>query len=150
MVTSPAVRPASAQAVFAVGVDVEAVHVAQVEDDAAVGRAVARRAVPAAADRQLQAGLARDLDDGLHVLDVRDPHDHGGPPVDVPVHDLARCVVVVVVRADDAAVDRSRSRGRAVERRRCVGTCVETVMGDLLGMRRILPKIARLSGGVGA
>ena len=44
------------------GVDVEALHQAQVEDDAALGRAVAGQAVGAAADGQLEAGLAGEHD----------------------------------------------------------------------------------------
>ena len=60
---SAAVRPVSAHAVRAVDVDVERLHVAQVEDDAAVGHAVAGAAVAAAADGELEAGLARERDD---------------------------------------------------------------------------------------
>ena len=71
VVYSAAVRPASAQAVRAVGVDVERLHVAQVEDDAAVGRAVAGAAVAAAADGELEAGLAGERDGARHVGVVR-------------------------------------------------------------------------------
>ena len=58
VVYSPAVSPLPAQAVRAVDVDLERVEVADVEDDAALGRAVARAAVAAAPDRELEAGLA--------------------------------------------------------------------------------------------
>ena len=55
---SPAVRPVSAQAVRFAGVDLEALHVAEIDDDAAVDRAVAGRAVAAAPNGQLDAVLA--------------------------------------------------------------------------------------------
>jgi hypothetical protein len=86
-------------------VDVEGLHRAQIEHDPAIGRAVTRGAVPAAAHRELQPGLAGRLDDPPHVLDVLRLHDHRGPAVDVPGHHLACRVVALVIRADDAAVD---------------------------------------------
>ena len=64
---SPAVRPVSAQAVRRSDVDLERLHVREVEHDAAVGDAVAGDAVAAAADGELQPGLARERDDARDV-----------------------------------------------------------------------------------
>ena len=89
------------------GVDLEALHVAEIDDDAAVDRAVAGRAVAAAPNGQLDAVIARVVDDGRDVVGVRHADDRrwaaigGNGDEDRPGR-----VVVLVVRADDAAADR--------------------------------------------
>ena len=61
----------------AVGVDVEALHRAEVEDDAALVRAVAGQAVAATADRQLETGLAGQRDGPCDVGGVGRTNDEG-------------------------------------------------------------------------
>src|SRR5262249_33211378 len=73
--------------------------------DPAIGRAVALGAVAAAANGEIQACLAGELDDRPDVVDVRHAHDHGGMAIDVAGGDLARGFVVLVLRAGDAAVE---------------------------------------------
>ena len=91
-------------------VDLEAVEVADVEHDAALGRAVGRSAVAAGPDREVEAGLASEPDHRAHVVGVGDPHDHRGPGVDAAEHDRPGGVVLGVVGPDhgprDAAADR--------------------------------------------
>ena len=65
--TSPAVRPASAHATRLARVDLERLQVAQVDDEAAVGGAVAGAAVAAAADRELEPVVAGEGDDESDV-----------------------------------------------------------------------------------
>ena len=79
------------------GVDVQALHGAEVEDDAAVARAVAGEAVRAAADRQLEAGVAREQHRPDDVRRAGGPHDQRGVPIVVPVLDEPRDVVAFVV-----------------------------------------------------
>ena len=97
----PALGPRRA----AVDVDVEALHVGHVEHDPALAHAVPRRAVAAAPDGQLHAGLARERDDANDVLRVRDLDDDRRVAIDVPGHDRPGGVVVRVVGPDHAAVD---------------------------------------------
>ena len=59
----------------AVGVDVEALHRAEVEDDAAIVRAVAGQAMAATADRQLEPGLACDEDGARDVGGIGGAND---------------------------------------------------------------------------
>jgi hypothetical protein len=86
-------------------VDVERLHVTQVEHDPDVGGAVAGAAVAAAAHGELRAGLARQRDDRRDVGCVRDAHDHGRSGIELAGHDRARGVVFGVARRDDAAPD---------------------------------------------
>jgi hypothetical protein len=83
-----------------VGVDLEAVEPCEVEHEAAFGRAVPGHAVPAAADGELEAGLARELDDGRDRCVVDRAHDRRGSPVHRRQEDAARSLVGRVVRAD--------------------------------------------------
>ena len=130
----PIARPCSAAAVVTsaggqaglgpgrpgLGVDVETLHVAEVEHDPAVGRAVALRAVAAGPDREIQPGLARQGDDLLDVVDARDADDDGRAAIDMPRLDLALGVVVVVVGSDDLAGD-AAAEPREIELGRAVG-----------------------------
>ena len=100
-VYSPAVRPVPAQAVRPLGVDLEVAQVGEVEHDAVVDHAVAGRAVAAAADGQVGAGLAGERDDAGDVGRVGDPDDHGRPAVDRAEENGARLVVAGVLRCDD-------------------------------------------------
>ena len=88
----------------ALGIDVEALHRAEVEDDAAVVRAVAGEAVAAAADRQREAGLARQDDGPGDVGRVGRADDQRRAPVGVRAVDLAGHVVVGAAGQDDRAV----------------------------------------------
>ena len=63
---SPAVRPVCAQAVRPRRVDLERLHVVQIEHDAAIVAAVPGAAVAAAADRERQAAVARQWMAGRH------------------------------------------------------------------------------------
>ena len=85
----------------AVDVDLERLQVAQVEDDPAVGRAVAGAAVAAAPDRQLETGLARERDHLGDIVGIGDPDDDRRPVVEATHHHGARLVVVGIPRADD-------------------------------------------------
>ena len=75
----------------------------QVEHDPALGRAVTGAAVPAAADRELEAGLAGERDTRRDVVRVGDLDDDRRVAVDRAVHDRAGRVVVVVTGPDDPA-----------------------------------------------
>ena len=83
------------------GVDVQALHRAEVEDDPALGRAVAGQAVAAAADRQLEAGLAGEDDGPRDVAGVGRLDDQRRATVDLREVDLAGVVVGRRPRADD-------------------------------------------------
>ena len=101
--TPPAVRPASAHAVRPSTSMSRLLHVPQVEDDPAVDDAVSGAAVPAAADRERQAGLAGEVDDVGDVVIVGWPGDGQRSAVDAAGHDRAGLVVRLVVGGDDAA-----------------------------------------------
>ena len=64
------------------GVDLERAQGGEVEDDAALGDAVAREAVAAAADGELRPGVAGEGDDAGDVGGVGDADDHGRAAVD--------------------------------------------------------------------
>ncbi len=105
VVNSTAVRPRLGPGRAARDVDVDRGHVAQVDDEATVGRAVAGAAVPAAADGERQACLAGIPDRARHVGVVHRPDDDGRPRIGAAEHDGARTVVPLVGRADHAAAD---------------------------------------------
>src|SRR5262249_49683084 len=85
------------------GIDIDPGHVAQVDDQAAIGRAVADDAVAAAANRELIPISRCDFDDALHVGDARDAHDGRRTLVDAAIEDGAGLIVVRVVGSDDAS-----------------------------------------------
>ena len=86
------------------GIDVEALHRAEVEDDAAVVRAVAGEAVAAAADRQLETGLARQETVSATSAASAARTMSAGSTVVVRAVDLAGLVVLGAARQDDRAV----------------------------------------------
>ena len=90
---------------LSLGIDVQAAHGAQVEDDAAVDGAVAGQAVRAAADGEVKVRLAGEQDGAGHVGDGGRPDDHRREPVDRRVLDLAGDVIGLVTRDDDGAGD---------------------------------------------
>ena len=100
----PALGPRGA----GIGVDLQPVHVAQVEHDAAIGAAVAGVAMPAGSNGQLDAGLAREPHHARDVIGIRGAHDDRGAAVIDTAQDLAGLVVVRMVRPDDAALDLAR------------------------------------------
>ena len=90
---SPHVAPPCTRTVCVDGLDVDAAHLRQVDDEAAVVDRVAGHVVAAALDRQQQALLAREVD---RVDDVRGSsalHDQRRPAIDQPVPDRARIVI---------------------------------------------------------
>jgi len=85
------------------GIDLDLRHVAQVEDHAAVRRAMTGDTVAAAAHGELMIAVACHGHDTLDVGDVGDADDRGGPFVDPAVEDGAGAVVPGVLRPDDGA-----------------------------------------------
>ena len=75
----------------------------EIDHDAVVDRAEAGNAVPAAADREVQLVLAREVDGGGHVGGLGAPHDGGRPAVDHRVEDLPRVLVLLIARRDQIA-----------------------------------------------
>src|SRR6185503_3895243 len=86
-------------------VDADLVHAGQVDHEAAVGRRVADRAVPAAAYRDLEVALAPESDGGLDVGDARGSHDERGPPIEHRVPDASRSVIAGRLGLDDLAAE---------------------------------------------
>jgi hypothetical protein len=86
-------------------VDLDLVHVAEVDDDAAVGSAMAGAAVAAAPDGELEARLAGEIDDGGDVRRVRHADDGGRVAVGEVVEDGPGVVVALVAGTEDAAVE---------------------------------------------
>ena len=68
--TSPSRAPPSTRAVCATGIDADAAHPREVDDEAVVDGAEARRAVAAAADRDVEALVAAEADGRDDVGDV--------------------------------------------------------------------------------
>ena len=89
------------------GVDLEALHVLEIDDDAAVDGAVSGCAVTAAANSQLDAVIAREVHDGGDIVGVRHADDRRGTPFGGNWdEDGSGRVVVGVFRADHPAADR--------------------------------------------
>ena len=101
VVTSTAVRPVSAHAVRVSGSTCDVLHVAQVDHDAAVGRAVSRAGVTAAAHRDLGAGRPRVADHVRHVPCVADAHDRGRTQVVIAAGQHGAGLLVVGVLGRD-------------------------------------------------
>jgi hypothetical protein len=81
-------------------VDLEPLHLREVEHDAPFRGAVPGGAVAAAADGELQPALSRERDDARDVGSVLGPDDGRRSAVDAAVEDLARLVVAYVLRRD--------------------------------------------------
>src|SRR5947208_1405938 len=71
------------------GIDVDGRQVAQVEDQAAIGRALAHGAMATATDRELDPAVAREADDARDVIRVRHTGNRGRAFVEVAQEDLA-------------------------------------------------------------
>ena len=108
-----------------VGVDVQAAHVGEVEDDAAVDGAVAGQAVAAATDRELELVVAREQDGPRDVACVGRADDRERPGVHRRLVHPAGRLVFIVARQDHAA---GEAAGERVEIHRLVDE----------GLRRIL------------
>ena len=89
---------------LAIGIDVEALHRAEVEDDPAVVGAVAGEAVAAAANRQRETGFASQDDGPGDVGRIGRTDDECGATVVDRAVDLAGDVVVGAAGQDDRAV----------------------------------------------
>ena len=100
-----------------IGVDVQAAHVGEVEDDAAVDGAVAGEAVAAAADRELELVVAGERDGPCNVARVGRADDRERSGVDCGLVHLAGGLVFVVARQDHAA---GQAAGERVEIHRLV------------------------------
>ena len=86
-------------------VDVDGLHVREVEHDGTVDDAVTGGAMATAADGQLEAGLAGERDDGLDVARVGDLDDDRRPGVDAAEEGGPGRVVVGVVGRDHPPAD---------------------------------------------
>ena len=97
---------------LAIGIDVQAAHAAQVEDDAAVDGAEAGQAVRSTANRQVEPGVAGEQDGAGHVA-RRWPPGRSSPGIGryARVLDLAGHVVGLVTGDDDGAGDAGREGG---------------------------------------
>ena len=90
----------------ALGVDLDRIQRGEVEDDPALGGAVARAAVAAAAHRELGPGVPCQVDHAGDVGGIGCAHDRGGPAVDSGEEDASRVVVLGVFRSYHSAVQR--------------------------------------------
>ena len=105
----PRFRPCGARG----DVDLERLHRAQIEHDAPVGRAVAGTTVTAAANRELDAILAREGDDLTDTTGVDRLHDGPRPPVEPAHEERAGLIVAGVIGRDHPALhDRAQFRKR--------------------------------------
>ena len=94
------------------GVDADALHLREVDDDGVVDHAEVGEAVAAAAHRQRQGVVAGEVDRRRDVVGVRRAHDRQRAAVDGEVEDAARLVVVGVVGGDEPA---AQARGERVQ-----------------------------------
>jgi hypothetical protein len=85
-------------------VDPYRAHRAEVDHQPVVGYGEAERAVPAAADSDLQVEVAGRADRGHHVRDADAADDHRRPPVHQGVPDRTRLVVPGVAGQEQLAV----------------------------------------------
>ncbi len=84
-------------------IDGHAAESGEVDDDAAVGGRVARGAVAARADGDLEVPIPTESDGRGHVVDARRADDDGRSPVEHRVPDPTRIVIRCMVRGDDLA-----------------------------------------------
>src|SRR5262249_28983361 len=78
----------------------------EVDDDAPVAHAMPRRAVAAAADRELGPGLARMRDDPRNIVGTGDPGDERRTAIDVGgEEDRPRRVIPGIARGQDLALE---------------------------------------------
>ena len=95
---SPA-RPRNARR----GVDADIVHATEVDDDAAVGRGIAKPAMTASADSDFELPIAAEPNRRGDVVDAGRPNHDGRSTVDRRVPDPAGIVVCRVVGRNDLA-----------------------------------------------
>ena len=84
-------------------VDAHLVHPPEVDDDAAVGRGVPERAVPAATDRDLEVALPAEANCRLDVRDAQWADHERRSTIEHRVPDPARVVVPARAGRDDVA-----------------------------------------------
>src|SRR5690606_31754174 len=96
-------RAAAGAGGLAHGVDEHVVDQRQVEHHSAVAGPEAGCAVPAAADGEVEPGLAGVVDGGDDVGGRRGADDQRGPAVVHPVVDAAQLLAVVLARHDDVS-----------------------------------------------
>ena len=89
-------------------IDVDPLHLGEVDHDAAVRDSTAGDVVAAAANGHLEPCLTGDREGGDDVGRSMRPNDHRRPFVDEPVVDGADCVVARVVRCEHGTRDPSR------------------------------------------
>ena len=102
-------------------VDVEALHRAEVEHDAALARAIAGKAVRPTTDRELETRLAGEHDGPCDIRRRRCLDDADRAQVGVRVVDLAGQLVALVVGTDDRAADPGGERRQVVRAEGVVG-----------------------------
>ncbi len=81
-------------------VDLEPLHIPQVQDHASVRAAVAGATVPTAAHGELRAGFSRHADDLSDVGRVGHAHDGGGAQVELARDDEASFAIVGILWRD--------------------------------------------------
>ena len=92
-------------------VDLDRLHVAQIDDDAAVARRVPGARVPAAAHGQFQPRLRRNLQNFLDILGGFHPHNDPRMEVEPPIHHRPRGIVAGI-RPSDSPTAKPRIQGR--------------------------------------
>ena len=85
-------------------VDLDPLHVSEIENDPIVDGTVAGDAVPSASDGQVDTGLPSEGHHARHVPGISDADDDRPSAIDVVVENGARFVVVVVIGADDPSL----------------------------------------------
>ena len=108
-----------------VGVDAQAAHVGEVEDDATVDGAVARHAMAAAADRELELVVASEQDGPRHVACVGRADDCEWSGVQGRLVHPAGSLVLLVARQNQRPVRQPTSESRSIG-------------SSMRGLRRIL------------
>ncbi len=93
--TSPHVQPPSTRTVR-VGIDPDAFHRGEVDDQAAIAARQPGTVVRTSAHRERQALGARVVHRADHIGDIRAAGDQGRPLVDHPVDELAGLVIAVI------------------------------------------------------
>ena len=106
-------------------IDVDALHLGEVDHQTAFCDGSAGHAVPAAAYGDLQPRLAREGDRVHDVCRAAAPRDQRGTLVDQAVVDPARLLVALVPRIDDLTGERRRKRSEplGVDGCRCRHAC---------------------------
>jgi hypothetical protein len=88
------------------GVHLHALLPGEVDDHSVVAHRVARDVVAAAAHGDREPMTAGEAQRGDHVVFRRAPRDQRGAPVDHPIPDAARGLVLRIARSDELAAER--------------------------------------------